>query len=38
MRFEVANVAAGVGSGFVNKQELQVTIYNEAINGPDGEH
>jgi hypothetical protein len=37
MYFEVANVGAGVGNGFINTQELQVMMYNEAINGPDGE-
>jgi hypothetical protein len=25
-----------MGGGFVNTQELQVMIYNEAINRPDG--
>ncbi len=38
MYFEVAIVGAGVGGGFINMQELQVMTYNEAINGPDGEH
>ena len=36
--FEAANVGAGVGGGFENTQELRVMTYNEAINGPDGEH
>ena len=38
MYFEAANVGAGVGGGFENTQELRVMTYNEAINGPDGEH
>jgi hypothetical protein len=37
MHMEVANVGAGAGGGFENKQELQVMKYDEAINGPDGE-
>ncbi len=35
--FKVANVGAGVGSGFINMQEIQVMMYNEAINETDGE-
>jgi hypothetical protein len=37
MYFEVANVGAGVGGGFINTQEPGVMTYNKAINGPDGE-
>ena len=36
MYFEAANVGTGVGGGFENTQELQVMMYNEAINGSDG--
>ncbi len=36
MCFEVANIGAGMGGGFVNMQELRVMTYNKAINGPDG--
>jgi hypothetical protein len=31
------NVGAGIGGGFMNTQELKVTKYHEAINGPDGD-
>ncbi len=36
-QFEVANVGAGVGGGFINMQELWVMMYSKAINEPDEE-
>jgi hypothetical protein len=35
---KLANVGAGVGGESANTQELKVMTYNEAINGPDGNH
>jgi hypothetical protein len=35
---EFANDGAGTGGGFNNTKELQVMNFNEAVNGPDGEH
>jgi hypothetical protein len=34
---EYINIGAGIGSGFMNTNELRMMKYHEAINGPDSE-